>query len=274
MLAETTASEIDHTVTQDDQRAAPPAAISTTGVSSPSVDILPGRTATRPSAERFDGRPPHLPDEEHYCGAPRVTLPNLRAILEHGGGMSAADVSDVCEFVRKAEEDRMQRESRRPRQCTPVHGPQGGVEGAEKRPTDEVEAKADRHVDSIERVDGGESAAGETKGEGETATEDAQIVETIASSGLPERELDEAACALGKKPGQDASDLEMATHGVGGDELAVDKSPQEEPVLISFASVCDCEAVRAWVHGGAYSLPSFELTSWRGRDIRSPHRAQ
>lgn len=59
--------------------------------------------------------------------------------------------------------------------------------------------------------------------------------------------------------------------GGGQHDFASAKSQyhQEEPPLtVSFATVSECETVRAWLRKGAYSLAAFDVTSGQRRDRR------
>lgn len=148
-------------------------------------------------------------------GVPRVSLPQLRAILEHGGGMTTTDMSGICELVARREEESQSQRQRLQRDTT------AAIVGAEEA-----------------------------------------VVEDVGSAGRPTEDED-----------RDIVNRETTTdRDGGGGSFAAEKKrqlQQEQPALtVSFATVSECGAVRAWLRKGAYSLPAFDVTSGQRRDIR------
>lgn len=146
-------------------------------------------------------------------GVPRVSLPQLGAILGHGGGMTTTDISGVCELVaRKEERSRSQNRTQRK-----------SLQGS-ATPT----------------IVGG--------------TEEAVVLESGSAGGGTEEDLD---IVNTKTITDDLNDG-------GQHDCAATKSQlgqEEPPFTVSFTTVYECEAVRAWLRKGAYTLPAFDVTS-------------
>lgn len=290
MLDDTSSSATDHVpLASDRPTATTPAAVKITpsGMPPPPQAKPVDQTAKDAADERGfsdDGeKNSHAAGEEQRGhGIPRVTLPHLRAILEHGGGMSTADISEVCGSVWKAEESRrQQRRNRRDRrQLEPVH--QSGSDEPEGATTERALAGGDVDKDAIRHGDPRSSS----EGAGENASEEESQVGggEVGVVGRPS-----AAAAPSPPPGG----LEISTEGeavaggvpqgghqegvrrlearsdagAGGHGRAAARGNhlhEEKPLTVSFVDVCDCSAVRTWVRRGAFTLPSFEVTSGRG----------
>lgn len=159
---------------------------------------------------------PSSDDIGDSSGVPRVSLPQLRAILEHGGGMTTADVSDVCEIVARKEEEEEESRSRNRTQRTSLQP----------------------------------SAT--------TAVVGATSETLVANAGSAGGDIEEDQDIQNSNTTTDDRD------GGGQHDLAAAKcqSQREEPPLtVSFATVSECETVRAWLRKGAYSLAAFDVTS-------------
>lgn len=219
---------------------------------SPIAEEPPARTTSNSSAvcrERhasFDG----------YCENPRVTLPHLKAILEHGVGMSVADVSSVCEAVSTAEEDRRrrQRDLRLLQPITPPGTPEGlvekaGLEGGIEVTTCVKDVSAEA-TDIIKQVVSGGTPGDNAK---TVRAAESQHGQKGDEGGLAQE------CAI-KSTTEEGQQKELP--GMA-DSYTRNPSHEESMLTVSFAAVCDCEAVRAWVRQGAYTLPSFDVTSGR-----------
>lgn len=180
------------------------------------------------------------------AGVPCVPLPHLRAILEHGGGMTPDDASGICELVvRKEDASRSQRKMQISEKIsTPATaaatGKGGGLEpdGIGGIPGEGVEATAT----TLQRL--------HNELNGVDATED---------------ETKEILDAASRKAATDAGGRDGTTEE--GHGQLVD---QAQPALtVSFTTVSECKAVREWVRRGAYTLPAFDVTSGQRRnDIR------
>lgn len=253
----------------DRRRGSSPTAASVRAASPPSVGDQPQRAVTGPSAERHDSSVLWCLPCEDIGSNPRVSLAHLRAILEQGGGMSATDVSEVFESVSTAERRTQQEEPERQQQQQPTLasgaeiiagveeglavGAEGGAclgdsaEGAEKRKPLVAEDKE------------GQGAAAEVN----TRT----VVETAKTKELPKIGGQGSTETDGEREDQDVATVrKIDGDGEGEDGTAVEKPSDGEPLTISFTTVCDCEVVRAWVRKGAFTLPSFDVTSGRRED--------
>ena len=235
----------------------------------PSAGDQPQRSATDPSVQCHGGSALSRPPCEESGNTPRVTLPHLRAILEHGGGMSAADVSDVFEFVSRAksfmqlERSELQQQQQQPK---PVSGGKGNT-GVAEGLTIGVEGDACL-ADSAEATENCKPLTDDKGGRGVAAAVNTHpVAETTQTGGLPLIDAQESKGVVGERETLDAATVrKIGGGGVGEDGTAVERPSHGEPLTVSFATVCDCETVRAWVRKGAFTLPSFDVTSGRRRD--------
>lgn len=229
----------------------------------------PQRFATDPSVERQGSGVPSCPPCEESGSIPRVTLPHLKAILEHSGGMSATEVSEVCEFVLRTESCMQQEKPGLQQQQQPalVSGAEG-IGGVGEELAVGVEGNV-CFGDNAEGVEKRKPVADDKGGRGAAAAVDARpAVETAKTNELPNIGGQDNAGTVGEREDLDTATVpKIGRDGVIGEYgTAVEKPPHGEPLTISFATVCDCEAVRAWVRKGAFTLPSFDVTSGRRRD--------
>lgn len=189
------------------------------------------------------------------AGVPCVSLPNLAAILEHGGGMTPVDVSGVCETVTREEcVSRSQRKTPTPeKEPTPAC-----TAGSEATATGEGEPAVGVEPDST---------AGSTE-EGREAT-----------SATPERlhnELDGVHAPVGETKEVRDTAYRTATADSGADGRDDNTAEGHDGLMnqdqialtVSFTAVSECKAVREWVRRGAYTLPAFDVTSGQRRGVR------
>lgn len=295
MLDDTTtrSSTTDHVALASNRPTIPATIIKATSSDTPSLSqanlVVVDQTeqATPDKRGSTDGKQSsHDDGEEEQRGRciPRVTLPHLRAILEHGGGMPADDVLDVCGSVSKAEESRREhrrkRQDRRQlvRQSVP-NEPEGAIAG---RGLVGGDADGNTTRDSNARNSSSEGADGNVREEGEEGQVVGGEVQVVglpsttagsqgAAPGGLEKSTEGAANAVGifqDGPQEDTRQLEVDSNA-GGDVRVAARSNaarEEQPLTVSFVDVCDCAAVRTWVRRGAFfTLPPFGVTS--GRDI-------
>lgn len=234
----------------------------------PSAGDQPQRSAADSSAERQGSGVLSCPPCEESGSIPRVTLPHLRAILEHGGGMSATDVSEVCEFVLSTESCMQQEKPGLTQQPALVSGAEG-IAGV----GEELAIGVEGNVcvgDNAEGVEKRKPVADDKGGRGAAAAVDTHsvVVETAKTNELPNIGGLDNTETVGEREDLDTATVrKISGDGViGEDGTAVEKPSHGKPLTVSFATVCDCEAVRAWVRKGAFTLPSFDVTSGRRRD--------
>lgn len=165
-------------------------------------------------------------DQRNDDGVPRVSLPQLRAILSHGG-MTPTEVSDACDFVAETEE-----KSRSLNQS----------QGQKLQRDTTVANVIPKNAPSVEHEP---VAVGETTGR---------------DTDLPDAEEEDGDIDIGRA----AADGNGEEHAVHGQDNPLHQ--EGAPLTISFAAVSECEAVRDWVSKGAYTLPAFDITSGRRRD--------
>lgn len=180
--------------------------------------------------------------------------------------MSAADVSEVFEFVSRAESCMRQERSELQQQHELVSGPEGNADVGEGL-TVGVEGDACL-ADIAEAMEKRKPVADDRRGRGVAAPVDTlPVVETTNTKELPQISAQENTEVVGEREDLEAvSAAKIGGGGVGEDGTAMERPSQGEPLTISFATACDCETVRAWVRRGAYTLPSFDVTSGRRRD--------
>lgn len=179
------------------------------------------------------------------AGVPCVSLPSLTAILEHGGGMTPADVSGVCELVvGKEEVSRSQREMQVPgKVSTPA------TDGSEAVATGKGEPAVGLELDGMRGSTG----------------EGVEVTATTTSERL-HNELSDAP-ATGNETKEDF-DTANVRGGLAAEEHDQLMNQGQAAPTVSFTAVSECKAVREWVRRGAYTLPTFDVTSGQRRDIR------
>lgn len=175
------------------------------------------------------------------AGVPCVSLPHLRAILEHGGGITPADVSGLCELVvRKEDVSRGQRKTKTPEiQATPA------TVGSEAAAAGNGEPAVGLEADEIRST----RAEGELNGAHATGDENKDVRDTASRTATTD----------GSAGGRDGTTAE------GHDQLM---NQDQTALTVSFTTVSECNAVREWVRRGAYTLPAFDVTSGSRRVIR------
>lgn len=188
---------------------------------------------------------------------PRVTLPQLRAILEHGGDMSAADVSGVCNTFLETQQE------------SPAH------QGREQEPLGHGAKRelspGDDSTGREKRLLGGEGHGQDGVGETGLSSDTPDATDQDHARSLKSREIGEREEANDSAKGVTGGEIEgsNATAEVAVDcardgdesETAITLVQRERLIMVSFDAVCECETVRAWIRRGAYTLPSFEATS-------------
>lgn len=238
-----------------------------------------------------DGEPPGLLFEAR--GGPHVTRAQLGAILQHEG-MSAADVSEVFEIAWGTDEvDKGKQRARQKSQdnarkigwrSAPEHG---GTDSDEEKKKTEGEAETVEVVVST-------TAAGRAMGDNTPTSniDGTPDVDALTSSGgiackpstswetTPRQLIVKGEAELIPKAHADGPGAEFLEEGTKDKSLEVkraqerdnsrgevgDVMPLQEDRKVSFAAVSQCAAVRTMVRGGAYRLPSFDVTSGRCRD--------
>lgn len=189
-------------------------------------------------------------------GLPRVSLPNLRAILDHGGGMTPADVSGICELALRKEE---------------------GASNSPRKTSIPAKTSTPAPVGSQAATTGKDGPAAGFEPDGGVGSPGAGVeANETTPQGLHNEQ--DAAHAAGNEAAevQDTANRTAASrNGAGGrngltaeehDQLMTQDQPA---VTISFTTVSECKAVREWIRRGAYTLPAFEITSGqRTRDAR------
>ncbi|CAM9183230.1 unnamed protein product, partial [Hapterophycus canaliculatus] len=200
------------------------------------VDQNSGVIASTGSRSSSTGSPPKAAaasvgvslsvDQRNDDGVPRVSLPQLRAILRYGG-MTPTAASDVCDSV--AETEAEWRSSSQ-------------IQRQEIQRDTTVANVVPEHATSVEH----ETVAAErTTGRGtEFMGADEEVRETEMKRAL-----------IDSVDGEQAAD--------GQDSQLRKGNP---PFTLSFAAVSECKAVRDWVRKGAYTLPAFDITSGQRRD--------
>lgn len=261
MLAETPSSATGHNTTASNQQAVSTATATTTAAAAAaapfsSTDDLSKGAAIDSVANLVDGHPSHSP-RDHDGGDPCVTLQHLRAILEHGGGMPIADISNVCKLLSNAKERRRhrQRKRRRLQLDTPAST-------ANKGPNAEVDRTAQGGNEAVDGAEGNKPAD-QAQVAGGPAEREAQVASTAGRTGLQDNGVRVPAGAFVESEGRNNTTHNVRGNSAEGRKVA-SETAREDPIMVSFAEVCSCEAVRAWVRKGAYTLPSFEVTSGRG----------
>ncbi|CAM9645345.1 unnamed protein product [Scytosiphon promiscuus] len=211
MLAENQLSPTDHATT-----------IGQSSAGGAKMEIRSSSTGSLPVAAAASTNASSSADQRNNNGFPRVTLPQLRAILGHGG-MEPAEVSDVCDFVAKTDAE----------QQTP-----GQAQGRElQRDKVAVDNATPAHESSLEH---GVVAAGKT------------TVRDTDDTGVDEEDRD---TELG-------GTATLSVGGEGADDGQDNRPREENPPFtVSFAAVLECKTVRDWVRKGAYTLPAFDVTS-------------
>ena len=142
----------------------------------------PRRSATGSSVEGHGSSVILCSSCEEGDNIPRVTLPHLRAILEHGGGMSAADVSEICESVLKAESCMQQERPELQQQPTLVSGIVG-ISGVEEGFAVGVEGDACL-ADNVKEVEKRKPVVKDEGGRGAVAAGDTHTVVETAKTCL------------------------------------------------------------------------------------------
>lgn len=255
MLAGLSSSAVNHSDSTYNRPVVSAAAV----ISAVPTSSGPEQDKTGPSDECRDEQQSNTP----YGGwNPRVTVPQLRALLEHGDGMSAADVLGVCELVSKAEKARLQQKMvTKQNQRLDI---QPDVDGnANGRPVGEVESSGHGNHMVIKEADDIIAEAGTQE---ETTKRDVQATGTTEPLGSQDNKEN-----LTVRVVRESKDLGSKGEGAEGSAnrggITTEQPLKEEPITISFAAVCDCEAVRTWLRNGAYALPSFWVTSGKERHM-------
>lgn len=185
------------------------------------------------------------------AGVLRVSLPDLTAILAHGGGMTPAEVAGVCELVawKEGVDQGGQRKVQTPEtESTTV--------GSEASATGKDEPAVGLEPDGIISGSRGES-------EEDDATPPQRSYNELDGAHATGDEFRDAA--------NRGATVDRVAGGRGGstaeghDRL---KIQDQHALTVSFTTVSECEAVRAWVRRGAYTLPAFDVTSGQRRDSR------
>lgn len=225
---------------------------SANGIPVANTRILSGTATSKEAAvSSFAGNP----QEGDTASNPRVSLPHLRAILEHGGGMPAADVVDVCHLcVREAEE------------ASRVLGQMQGQRNEQRA----EKATAAAPVDTVGAQDEPATELKLDENEG-TAREGAEATAATIPDGVQAETNDNDCHAMTGEGREDRYDANRETPGgtAGEDNITAENIPQKQrqPALtFSFAAVSECRAVREWIRRGAYTLPAFNVTSGRQQD--------
>lgn len=227
-----------------------------------------GATALKPVDDQ------DAPQRDFSRRDPRVTLPFLRAILlEHGVGLSPAEVSGVFEAAAR-DQRRVELKKKVLQQNVGDHGSESGSAAISSGNT------ASEVAGSVAYERGNADLTGRANGD-EGSAPGAEKVEIrrdesaqSAGAEVPmDRERDTTkdvpdAVERGerKQPDPQHEDPSRVIDGEGVSSRSDGNLPLEEPEplpTVSFIEACECETVRAWVRRGAYSLPPFEVTSGR-----------
>eukprot|EP00903_Cladosiphon_okamuranus_P008129 g7829.t1 len=185
------------------------------------------------------------------AGVPCVSLASLTAILEHGGGMAPADVAAVCELVVRKEEEAIRNQGSK---VSPTATAGCSEEAANGKSEPAAGLEPDRTRDPT--GEGAEATAG-------TPQKLHNELDGAHAAGDQSEELRDdrnRVAAAGSSTG-----AREGIPTVGQDQLV---NQDQTALTISFTAVSECKAVREWVRRGAYTLPPFDVTSGRRRDIR------
>lgn len=194
------------------------------------------------------------------AGVPCVSLPSLTAILKHGGGMTPADVSGVCDlFARKEDGRRAQREMQVPgKVATPATG---GSEAAAATGTGEPPVGL-LGPDQTTGITGDREEA--------TATTTPERLHNELSDAPAAGTRNEYVCDTANRTATAVVGSADQRGGVAaeGHEQAMNQGRDQAALTVSFAAVSECKVVREWIRRGAYTLPTFDVTSGQRRDTR------